>query len=254
MLSSYVRTHILGYFANEHYFNSKPDEALLQSIDDARSAFPFRSNIDHRVYTPKNVLRYKLAQAHFADAFNGSVADIGDRNGAIREFVKGTVSTVDKNNESLTPFDWDKGPLPFKDHEFDSVFCLDTLEHIADIHTCFADLLRVSGRFAVISLPNCWKKTVKEVVRGRSVRNSYGLPVEKPMDRHRWYMNTEEIEDFIFYNARKHGYVVEGVVYHVPKTAWWHGFAYAFAALLPERYYKNFFVTNVIVKLRREAH
>ncbi len=251
MLSTYIRTHILGYFSNEHYFNTTPNESHLAAIDQARSAFPFKKNIDHHVYTPKQTLRYKLVKAHFDDAFDGSIADIGDRNGAIQEFARGDVSTVDKNNTDLALFDWDASLLPFRDRQFDAVFCLDTLEHIADVHTRFADLLRVSKKYAIISLPNCWKKTVKEMVRGRSVRNSYGLPVEKPMDRHRWYMNTEEIEDFLFYNAAKNGYLVEGVVYHVPITAWWHRIAYILANVLPERYYKNFFVTNVVVKLRR---
>lgn len=251
MISTYVRNHIIPLFEHEHYFNTKPNEEFLRAIDDARAKFPISKHTEFKTFTPKKMLRYKVAHAHFPEAFVGSVADIGDRNGSIREFVTGTVTTVDKNNEALEMFDWDKTVLPFSDQQFDSVFCLDTLEHITDIHTRFADLLRVTKRFAVISLPNNWKKTVKEIIRGRSIRTSYGLPVEKPMDRHRWYMNTEEIEDFLFYNAAKFGFAVEGVIYHAPRSVAWHYVVSALRGLIPERYYKNLFIATVFVKMRR---
>lgn len=31
----------------------------------------------------------------------------------------------------------------------------------------------------------------------------YGLPVEKPVDRHKWFFSSEEAERFIRYRARK---------------------------------------------------
>lgn len=251
MYSRYIREHILPRFAHEHYFSGNPDPRCLEAIDSVRAAFPFPQHIDFREYIPKSMHRYKLAYAHFPDAFSGVVGDIGDRNGSIRSLVQGTVVTADKNNARLESFDWDISTLPFEDGKFHSVFCLDTLEHVADIHTRFADLLRTTSMFAVVSLPNCWKKSVKELMRGRSVRSSYGLPVEKPKDRHRWYMNTEEIEDFLFYNAAKNGFSVDGIVYNFPRSRWWHYVAAAARPIIPERYFKNLLVATVCVKLRR---
>ncbi len=253
MVSDYVKTHILPLFRHEHYFNTQPVEAYLEAIDATRARFPVGSNIDYVMYMPKHMLRYKAAHKRFPEAFKGSVGDIGDRNGSINQFVEGNVATVDKNNESLDTFDWDASLLPYADGQFDSVFCLDTLEHITDIHTRFADLLRVTKKYAVVSLPNCWRKTPREMIGGRSIRASYGLPVEKPMDRHRWYMNTEEIEDFLFYNAAKNGFDVEGVLYHLPRIARWHYVLSALRPIIPERYFKNFFIANVFVLLRRKG-
>ncbi len=253
MLSSYVREHVMRVFDHPHYFNVKPKEELLAAIDAGKSKFRTRDVTDYRMYEPKYMVRYKAAAAHFPEAFKGSVADIGDRNGSINTLIDSKAATVDKNNSDLESFDWDKEKLPFKDGEFDSVFCLDTLEHITDIHSSFDDLLRISRDHVVVSLPNCWKKTPKEIWRGRGMRNSYGLPVEKPMDRHRWYMNTEDIEDFYFYNAKKNGFETVGLMYFAPKIASWHALYPLLRLLLPERHFKNLVVTTVFVHLRRKA-
>lgn len=142
-------------FRNGHYFDSMPDEELLASIDEGRKKFDVSSHIDYTNYQPKAKARYLVAKHHFPEAFEGSLSDIGDREGVLKSLTGGSVKTLDKNNPELESFDWDVSPLPFKDREFDSVFCLDTLEHITDIHHAFDDLLRISSSSVVISLPNC---------------------------------------------------------------------------------------------------
>ncbi|MBK8130738.1 MAG: class I SAM-dependent methyltransferase [bacterium] len=43
--------------------------------------------------------------------------------------------------------------LPFSDQEFDVVVCMETLEHIEQIHTAIGELLRI-GKRVVITVPN----------------------------------------------------------------------------------------------------
>ena len=47
-------------------------------------------------------------------------------------------------------------PLPFEDKSFDCVMCMDTLEHVDDPHLLLGELLRVSSKHVIVSLPNNW--------------------------------------------------------------------------------------------------
>ncbi len=44
--------------------------------------------------------------------------------------------------------------LPYKDRQFDSVICSETLEHVADVSKAVAELTRVAGKCIVITVPN----------------------------------------------------------------------------------------------------
>lgn len=249
--SHYVKTRILPLFENKSYMDTEPSPEGLAAIDRYRDLFSGRKNSDHVFYTPKRISRYLLSKVHFPDAFIGKVADVGSRQEALKKMVDGEVVSIDKNNPALESFDWDKESLPFADRYFNAALCLDTLEHIMDIHKCFHDLLRVTNKTVVVSLPNGWRKSLKEFLRGYGSRVSYGIPPERPYDRHKWFMNTEDIEHFFYYNAERAGFKVEHMVYHAPVRVWWH---YAFPLLkyvLPERYYKNFCITTVFGKFTR---
>ena len=77
--------------------------------------------------------------------------------------------------------------LPFPDRAFDTVLCSDVLEHLDSLHRVFAELVRVTGRWLVISLPNNWTNARRPIERGKGSFAFYGLPAEKPQDRHKWF-------------------------------------------------------------------
>ena len=251
--SRYVKSKILKMFENHHYFNVQPDPRFLEAIDRGRERFNARNRSEFHRFFPKDISRYMLVKEHFPQVLKGSVADIGSREfEKISSALGVSVTGIDKNNTTLASFDWDKEPLPFSNKQFDTVLCLDTLEHITDFHTAFADLLRIAKSNVVISLPNCWRRTPKDILTASSTRESYGLPVEKPFDRHRWYMSTEDIEDFMFYNAKKNGFVVSGLIYHTPTPLWRH-WLLALSRFISNRYYKNLVVTTLFIVLSRDA-
>ena len=85
----------------------------------------------------------------------------------------------------------EKERLPFPDDSFDCVLCLDVLEHLDNLHEVFDQLCRVSRRYVLISLPNPWGSFFR-LLRGKDHCEMtpllhYGLPVEPPQDRHKWF-------------------------------------------------------------------
>ncbi len=87
--------------------------------------------------------------------------------------------------------------LPFLDDSFDCVLCSDVLEHLDNLHHIFGELLRVSKRYVIISLPNNWTNARKPMQRGYGSFDKYGLPPTPPEDRHKWFFSLTEAVDFV---------------------------------------------------------
>jgi len=102
--------------------------------------------------------------------------------------------------------DLEAGPLPFDNGSFDCVLCLDVLEHLDDIHSVFDELCRVSRRYVIIALPNPWSAFVNMLRRGHFTSDQpmkqYNLPVDPPVDRHKWFFSATEAEKFIVSRGR----------------------------------------------------
>ena len=248
----YIKSRILDRFSDGgRYFRGEYNKSSLDYILEAKNKFPFWENVCFEFYQDRARQRYQIIKDFFSNQIGDRVLDVGSRDDTAEKFLNKKVALIDKNNTNLDSWDWEKDFIPFSDKEFDSVICLDTMEHINDIHRSIADLFRVSKGTVIISLPNCWKKTYKKFVRGFGSGASYGLPPEKPMDRHKWFFNTEDIDNFIFYNAHKSGFQVSGIVYHMPKTVLWHKIVFPIMKFLPERYAKNLLVETELVVLKR---
>lgn len=103
--------------------------------------------------------------------------------------------------------DIEKEKIPFADNSFDCVVCLDVLEHLDNIHEVFDDLCRVLRRYMIISLPNPWTDFYRMLRSGEyrpgQPMKFYGLPLEPPEDRHKWFFSNDEAEKFILYRAGK---------------------------------------------------
>lgn len=247
MENSFLQTHIIDrYIGRGRYFRGEYQEKGLNAIVEGRKRFPFSRHLISTFYKPYALQRYLLIGEQFKSYLTGAILDVGSRDNYMKNVLNINAELVDKNNTDLTSFDWETQTLPYQENQFDTVVCLDTLEHINDLHRSFYDLLRVSKKNVVISLPNCWRKTFKRMLRGQSDQGAYGLPPERPMDRHKWFFNTEEIEDFFFYNAETapSRYRVVEIRHHVPQARFAHRILYPLMTyLLPERYAKNF-LTN----------
>ena len=99
--------------------------------------------------------------------------------------------------------------MPFKDNEFECVCCFDVLEHLENFHKITNELIRVSSGKIFISLPVSSSLFLNIIRNKRRTSNQegyyfkfYGLPLEIPEDRHRWFLTAKDIELF-FLNLAK---------------------------------------------------
>ena len=138
---------------------------------------------------------------HFRNYLLGRVLDVGSGGAGLCSCLSKCVS-IDINPAAYPDVfvNLDKGNLPFASNSFDCVVCTDVLEHLESLHYIFAESVRVSRQYLIVSLPNNWLGARAIIWRGSHTRSMkrYGLPVERPFDRHRWFFGYTEAEDFIF--------------------------------------------------------
>lgn len=252
---TYTKRHVEDRYSNVNYLNRDFNEGGLSAIEEHKKRFTIAKNANYTPYIVREEQRYTIIVEFYREYFGDEVIDVGTRNTILSDKLGHPCSLVDKNNPELPSFDWEKEKLPYEARSFDTVVCLDVLEHVDTFHDSFYDLLRISNEYVIISLPNNWKKTFNEFIRGRGRWPHYGIPPEKPLDRHKWFFNTEDIEDFIYYHsARSLGnYEIVDVQYHIPKTIPRIKLLYPiFRSILPEYQFKNLFVETVFFVLKKK--
>ena len=124
----------------------------------------------------------------------GKVLDVGCDEGHLRGLVPGLDYTgIDVGGSPDVLVDLEAAErLPFPDRAFDTVVCSDVLEHLDSLHRVFGEMVRVSRRWLVISLPNNWTNARRPIERGAGSFAFYGLPADKPVDRHKWFFSLED--------------------------------------------------------------
>lgn len=243
------------YNANGRYFRGQYQSKGLEAIAAEMNIDHIDGHIISSNYTPRPQERYLLIKDTFNTYLGGSILDVGSRDKTSQEILGQNCVLVDKNNPELPAFDWEKELLPYADNSFDTVVCLDVLEHINRFHEAFDDLLRVSKKYVVFSVPNCWRKMFKQMLKATGTQASYGLPPESPMDRHRWFFNPQEVEEFLAYQSvcgpsRFH---IKDRAYHIPLATTPHRIIYPIVMnVLPKKYTKNLLVNTAFYVLEKE--
>ncbi len=149
----------------------------------------FRVRADRPTYIGKRFRSY----------FKGTVLDVGCDQAVLRRMLQPDSYTgVGTSEEADVKIDLEReGRLPFEDTSWDTVLCLDTLEHLNNLHDFCSELFRVARKYVIISLPNCWSQARRSIGKGSGAIWQYGLPLAKPIDRHKWFFNTEEACAFL---------------------------------------------------------
>jgi hypothetical protein len=108
--------------------------------------------------------------------------------------------------------DLEKEKIPFPNRSYDCVLCLDVLEHIENIHEVFDELCRVSSKYVIVSLPNAWRDFYAMLRSGEhkpgQALKFYGLPLERPVDRHKWFFSNDEARFFVQHRAAKNNMII----------------------------------------------
>lgn len=170
--------------------------------------------------------RMAFVARRFAPLLVGSVLDVGCDQAYLRELLPQEVAYtgIDRAEPADIMQNLEQEPtLPFADRHFDCVICIDVLEHLDSLHTVFTELIRVSRHNVVISWHNCWVNARRPLQRGRGPFSHYGLPVEPPGDRHKWFFNCSEAREFV--EAQTHlGYdIAEAFVSEKPRPGMLRG-------------------------------
>ena len=150
--------------------------------------------------------RIAFAHAHFAPWLKTSVLDVGCDTAPLRQLVGpdtryygidigGAPDQVVNLEETAR--------LPFDDASFETVVCFEVLEHLDALHRVLDEIFRVARSNVIVSLPNCWCSARRCIERGTGKIAHYGLPVERPVDRHTWFLAATEIEDFFKAQAER---------------------------------------------------
>jgi 2-polyprenyl-3-methyl-5-hydroxy-6-metoxy-1,4-benzoquinol methylase len=149
--------------------------------------------------------RAQFIHQNFAFFLQGHILDVGCGEGYFRSLIgPERYVGLDIVGRADVVVNLDHGSLPFPDATFDCVVCTDVLEHLEHIHAMLDELLRVSRRYIIISLPNPAAVIWPRILRGMDSGKFYGLPTERPRDRHRWFFTYAEARAFIRERSLRH--------------------------------------------------
>ncbi len=145
------------------------------------------------------ISRTEYLVERFGKFLQGKVLDVGCNEAPLRKLMPGLDYTgIDVGGTPDLQVDLESVQnLPFEDGEFDAVVCIDVLEHLDNLHAMFDELVRVAKTHLVISLPNCWSGARKPIERGHGAIGHYGLPITRPVDRHKWFFSLSEAQAFM---------------------------------------------------------
>ncbi|MBL8764850.1 MAG: methyltransferase domain-containing protein [Phycisphaerae bacterium] len=202
------------------------------------SIFPGATTIQPEGVTPKPDRRYttefrytdrdgkaRYVAIKYAPLLTGSVLDVGCDRARLRTHLSDAVryTGVDRSRDggADVAVDLDRDELPFEPASFDTVLCTDVLEHLERCHDVFDQLCRAARRHVIVSLPNPLRNMLESLVVGRAAVKYYGLPVEAPGDRHRWFFGFEDAVRFVSERGRRAGFSVEQLDFeHQAQLSW----------------------------------
>jgi SAM-dependent methyltransferase len=155
--------------------------------------------------------RSRFVAGRFDGYLRGSVLDVGCFEAPLRDLLSAASYTgIDIAGRPDIRLNIEQAErLPFDDGAFETVLCIDVLEHLDNLHAVFAELVRVSSNRVIVALPNCWNTARLRIDRGTGRIAHYGLPPEGTPDRHKWFFNSSEARDFVRASARKLSVEVE---------------------------------------------
>lgn len=211
--------------------------------------------------------RHQYIVDRYADILTGSVLNIGGGGEkhllnycTPRQYVE-----LDISGSPDILFDLDSGhPIPFESNSFDTVICTDVLEHLENFHLILSEILRVSSKNVLISLPNSTDQFRNYLFRKRYISSPhdskhlrftkfYGLPLTPPSDRHRWFFSYTEASSFFHNNPLVSLYSItseDGLIYQ-PGLSFSNLLRRFLSFLLPKHLFLDLFARSYWICLKK---
>jgi len=154
----------------------------------------------------------KYVWLKYKEILQGRILDVGADECGLRKFLsEGTEYIgIGLGGAVDIEIDLEIEKLPYEDNSFDCVLCLDTLEHLDNLHEVFDELCRVTKKYLIISLPNPWASFMGMLKggyykHGEFPMKFYNLPTDIPGDRHKWFYGVHEAEKFLKERGKVNG-------------------------------------------------
>jgi SAM-dependent methyltransferase len=139
--------------------------------------------------------RAAFIRDEFPECLKGRVLDVGCGGALLRAFAEDYTGVDIEGHPDLT-IDLERmACLPFEDGFFDCVVCTDVLEHLDNLHSVLEELIRVSDRLVLLSLPNMFTLGQRLLYLGGQISSrTYGLT---PTNRHKWFYTFSQAREFV---------------------------------------------------------
>jgi hypothetical protein len=182
------------------------------------------------------------------------VLDVGCSEMYLERYVEGQYIGIDICGRPHVKFNFENG-IPFKTNSVNTVVALDVLEHVDNIYYALDELFRVSKLHVMVGFPNYYEWTFRvKFLLGKSLSGKYGLPIEKPADRHKWCFSLSEAKDFLLKRGQINGFsvIADHMTYYkynrlLPRTTM--GIYSCFAPICPSLFAYNYWA---VLKRRPE--
>ncbi len=127
----------------------------------------------------------------FSHIISGKVLDVGADKGGLRKYIADYTSIGFGCDIEI---DLEKEPIPYQDDSFDTVLCLDALEHLDNMIEVFDKLCHITKKYLIISLPNPWASFMGMLRSGKQLyKYSFACPKG---ERHKWFFNAKYAGEF----------------------------------------------------------
>ncbi len=164
--------------------------------------------------------RYRSILEAYPDAFSSTVVDLGCDVRHLEKLARPPRFVgVSRESSADIVHDLENLPYPFEDREFDTVVCLDVLEHLENIHGAAAELFRIANKRVIITLPN----PIDHILAVYLFRKRYSPDqwtkfyslTEQPLkDRHRWFFSETEADRFLLFMAGRANFIPGRCFHH----------------------------------------
>jgi len=188
--------------------------------------------------------RAMFAAKKFKNYLKESILDVGCDEGYLRELLSKDVKYIgiDLGGKPDFVINLEIDKLnKFDDKSFHTVLCLDVLEHLNNLHDVFDDICRVSKKYVIISLPNSWHLFKYSLISGKKEYKGWGLPLNNPIDRHKWFFNYEEALNFIRERGKMNNFLIK---YHFPVPYHFNSIRHQLFHIFFKIYYRNQYKYN----------
>ena len=176
-----------------------------------------RTEYNFQTFTTRKE-RYEFLQTNFKKILlkSKSILDVGCDENYFKKIYGDKVFGIDIAGQPDRKVDLEKETLKFlPDSSYEVIICTEVLEHLDNLHEVIEELMRVSGKYIIISLSNCANiRYLIHILRTKKTGKFYGLPLSKPEDRHKWFFSHREIAGFAHQFAEKNNLIIERLIYH----------------------------------------